>query len=255
MWKILKTENMDDCGRRAFSHSLWRARIYQILLTVAVDSESQVNTYHTTVTQLQRRTQCIHSVGRELVNTGIPKGTLRVTRRGVLTKRVCGRSSPSQRNVTLASTITSRNVEWIALWVEECQSNRCEMCCPLPGYAIRGSTIHLPGGKQLHGNGPGSRGRHLRPFRHFWPRRPTRRTQHLCFTALCGSQTTRATINDREEHGSSWEASPPIPDSIVAPRPPVRDQPEWKLLRWNRRGTCRDISQVRYEIISIITYM
>lgn len=132
-------------------------------------------------------------------------------RRGVHKKgrAECGRSSPSRRNVTLASTITSRNVERIARRIEERRSNRCEMYCSLPGYAIRGSTIHLPGGKQLHGNGPGGRGRHLRPFRHFWTRRPTRRTQQLRFTALRGSQTT---INDREEPCSSREASPTIPE-------------------------------------------
>lgn len=47
----------------------------------------------------------------------------------------------------------------------------------LPGYAIRRRAVHFPGSKQLHWNGPGSRGRHLRPFRHFWPSGPGTHTK------------------------------------------------------------------------------
>jgi len=90
----------------------------------------------------------------------------------------------------------------------------------LPGYAIRRSTIYFPGGKQLHRNRPGSRGCHLRPFRHFWPWRllavaahKTHTTQRLRFTAQVSrslaargrlSMTVKSARRGAARHHTTW---------------------------------------------------
>lgn len=101
----------------------------------------------------------------------------------------------------------------------------------LPRYAIRGSTIHLPGGEQLHGNGPAGRSSYLCPFRHFRPKRPTRNTKlSLCFSASRGSYTTNSSMTVKRGwelggwdthgtriHGMDWRSATEIPDSRSPP--------------------------------------
>lgn len=76
----------------------------------------------------------------------------------------------------------------------------------LPGYAVRCCAIHFPGGKQLHGNGPGGRGCRLRTLRHFWPDGPQKHSPHLQFTAARGwlTKLARGAMRTPSEQPNEW---------------------------------------------------
>lgn len=110
----MKTENIDDCGKRAFSHSSWkwRARICQILLTLAVDSKSQVNATRVsydcdstakkdaTCPSTRKYGHCKTDIARDRAEGGHKKGVQTFV-------------TQSEKRY-LASTITSKNAKWIA---------------------------------------------------------------------------------------------------------------------------------------------